>query len=76
MLFRTHRFADKVGVNMDLGIGGAAVNGDRCTWCRFWVSYWPGWVDLLDPQIQLRKNNHEIRHRKEETATFLGSVLE
>ena len=57
----THRFTNEVGVDMDLGVGGAAVNRHRRTWRRFGVSYWPGWVDLLNLHVQLRNKAHTPR---------------
>ena len=57
----THRFTDKVWVDVDLGVGGAAVNRHRRTWRRFGVSYWPGWVDLLNLHVQLRNKAHTPR---------------
>ena len=53
MLSRAHRFTDKVGVDMDLGVGGAAVKRHRRAWRRFGVGDRPGWVDLLDLHVQL-----------------------
>ena len=53
MLSRAHRFTDKVGVDMDLGVGGAAVKRHRRAWRRFGVGDGPGWVDLLDLHVQL-----------------------
>jgi len=56
MLSRAHRFTDEVGVDMDLGVGGAAVKRHRRAWRRFGVGDGPGWVDLLDLHVQLMKN--------------------
>merc|ERR1712107_570464 len=50
------RFADKVRIDVNLGVGGAVWDrGGAGNW--LWMDHRPGWVDLLDPQVKLVQNS-------------------
>lgn len=52
-----YRFADKVWIDVNLGVGGAVWNrGGAGNW--LWMDHRPGWVDLLDPQVKLWEGSH------------------